>query len=132
MKVIEKVRYAISTFDEELFEGDFETIEDAIHEAQYGHGVDTFWVCKKREPRQPESFIDADDIIHLVGDGDEDWSGDYADWDRPTRDQIAVLQKLLESAMSAWLDEYSLRPHWFCCGEITKYSVVDGCAQIAG
>ena len=128
--VAKKLRYAIS-LDEERFEGDFETVEEAIAEAQHGHGLDTFWVGRKREPRQPESFIDADNIIDSVGDGDEDWSGDYADWDRPTREQIAELQKMLELATATWLDEYKLRPTWFCCSEIEKYSVVDGKAEVA-
>jgi hypothetical protein len=126
----EKMAYAIST-NEEDYQGKYDTIEEALEEAVNGYAYESFWLGTCRAPRQPEKFIDADGMLDAIGDGHEDWGGDWAEWDKGTFAQIDELQKEFEAVMSAWLDRHKLRPHWFCIDEAVKYVVVDGVAQLA-
>ena len=122
--------YSIST-NEEDYHGKFETIKEALEEAVNEYAYESFWLGKCRPPRQPEKFVNVDGMLDGLGDGHEDWGGDWAEWDWPSSDQIAELQKEFESVMAAWLDRHKLRPRWFCIDEAVKYVVVDGVAQLA-
>ena len=117
--------YAIST-NEEDFSGDFATEEAAIAEALAMYDEDQrFYVGKTRPPRQPETFIDVDDLFYGMGDGDDDWSLECAGWDKPTKEQAAELQDQFKAVMSAWLDKYMLRPRWFVVDDVNEYVIQD-------
>ena len=122
--------YSIST-DEETYNGNYETIEEALEEASVGYAHTIFWLGTCRVPRQPEKFIDVDGMLDGLGDGHEDWGGEWAEWDGPTAAQIAALQKEFEEVMAAWLDRHKLRPRWFCIDDAVKYVVIDGVTQKA-
>lgn len=110
--------FAISN-DEEHFEGPFETMDEALSQG-------TVWIGNTRPPRQPETFIDVDGMLDGIGDGDEDWSMDCADWwNGPSKEQITELQKEFEVAMSSWLDRHDLRPKWFCVEDVVRVVTTD-------
>ena len=119
--------YAVST-DGEMYFGKFETLEEAIESAKEHK---EFWVGEARKPRQPESFIDIDYLLDGLGDGDDDWCGDWSEWDGPNREQADELEKEFKAVMSAWLDRHNLRPTWFCIDKSVKYVTVDGVTRKA-
>ena len=116
--------FSIST-DEVCYEGKYETLEEALQEASHGYDYEEFWVGEIRKPRQPETFLDVDCLLDDIGDGDEDWSMDCANWHISIEDR-SDLKNRFEKQMTEWLDERSLRPTWFVVDSATKYVVVDG------
>lgn len=119
------MKFAISRWGEH-YEGDFDSEEEAAKEAAAVFGDGSFYVGCKRKPRQPETFINADGMLDRLGEGDEDWSSDWCEWDYPTREQIAELQTQFEATMASWLDRHNLRPRWFMVDHVVSYTSVDG------
>jgi hypothetical protein len=111
-------KYAISYADE-LYSGDYDTIEEAAHEVEPGRAV---WIGEKRAPVQPETLWDVEDWLERVSD-DDDYFGEWAeDWDASTRKQVDELEAEVRAVMAAWLDRHNLRPKFFVAENAVYYS----------
>lgn len=98
------------SLDEEHYEGDFATREEAIAEGQAAYPGETIYVGKGVAPEAPEEFWDAEDWLDNVQDQDE-YLIDCADgWDTSTKEQRAELEALVRPILGAWLDRHGLRP----------------------
>lgn len=105
-------RYSFST-DEETYQGDFATAEEAHNEAASHVGVGArFWVGEQTKPR-PEDYWRADDWLERLCDQDE-FSAEWADdWDQSTPTQQEELNREVRAVLAAWLDRHNLRPKFF-------------------
>lgn len=73
--------FAISS-DEERYEGQYDTIDNAIDEAANGYAMESFWVGECVEPTQPEELFDAKEWLQSVAESD-DYRGEWAeDWEQ--------------------------------------------------
>lgn len=98
------------SLDEEHYEGDFATREEAIAEGREAYPGDTIYVGKGTPPIQPEAAWDADDWLDCVSNLD-DYCLDCADdWNRATKEQRDELEALVRPILAAWLDRHGLRP----------------------
>lgn len=122
--------FAISS-DEERYEGQYDTIEDAIDEAANGYAMESFWVGECVDPTQPEELFDAQDWLQSVSESD-DYQGEWAeDWDQSTLLQRQELETKVRAVMAEWLERHKLRPTFFQISKPVKYVVVDGVPVLA-
>lgn len=96
--------------NEERYYGDFDTKEEAIHEAEACEDVGTdYWVGQFKDI---VVHVDADRIIEQAqedayeeaGDFSEDWLGNVS------RDKRDELSQRLTSTFKSWLSDYGLHP----------------------
>lgn len=106
--------YAYST-DEELYYGNFETVEEAAAEAITSvNAGQRFWVGLCVPPPPPEiGCFSIDECMERTSDRDE-YYGDWADnWYSATKEQTAEIEAIVEQAIGEWFDRHKLRPRFF-------------------
>lgn len=106
-------QYSYST-DGEMYNGHFDSIAAACHEATNGAEVgQTFWVGLNVSPPPPESYWRTGDWIEQISCSEE-YSGDWAyGWDASTKEQEAELEREVQAVLASWLDRHNLRPTFF-------------------
>lgn len=115
--------FSVST-DEEVYHGQYESIEEAIEDSAKHHEV--FFVGECVRPDPPENFWYASDWLEHVSCQDE-YAGDYADnWDGSSKEQIEELEAEVRDVMAKWLDRHDLRPKFWLVTDAVRYVVVDG------
>lgn len=115
-------RYSYST-NQETYQGDFDTVEQACDEAAGEVGLHAhFWVGEQSKP-EPESWWNAEDWLEHVS-WQEEFSSEWADgWDKSTYEQRKELESLVRPIMAAWLDRHKLRPKFFNIEKPRKFYV---------
>jgi len=117
--------FSIST-DEEEYEGQFDTIEDAIDEAVNCYFYESFWVGKCVDPAQPEELFEVSEWLQSVSES-SDYESEFAEnWDQSTGAQRQELETKVRAVMAEWLDRHKLRPGFFKIENPVRYVVVDG------
>jgi hypothetical protein len=115
------------SFNEEDFEGDFETKEDAIGEAIYYYkdceeDQDFIWIGQAKEI----SFgVDVDTIIENLGEDAYDQVGEYAKdylYDVTTSHQ-AILEERLNEVLVTWMKEFKYEPNFWTVENVQKIDV---------
>jgi len=97
-------KYGIST-DEELFYGEYDSREEAIDECEPG----TSFIGQYREPADPASLFDGDDVIERIFDH-EDYQIDVAeDALDATKEQRADLTAVLQGAFRDWMQRHKIK-----------------------
>ena len=121
--------YSLST-DEENYNGQYDSIEEAIVEAiQCGNGI--FWVGLCVKPPAPEGYFDAQSYFEHVSDQDE-YMGDWGkNWLVSTREQDRELEAEVAAVIGKWLDRHNLRPKFWNISDPIKYVVKNGVASRA-
>jgi len=110
-------RYAYSV-DEERFEGDFASREDALAEARADYDREP---CRTiytgvLAPAKPVRFgeYDVDMLIERKQEQAYEEVGECSDgWPTATTDQVDDLRKRLDEVFQAWLTETGQHPTWF-------------------
>lgn len=114
-----KEQYSMSR-DEERYYGKFDTIEEALAEAE-SNDYGTVWIGIVSPPPAPESRWCAEDWLEDVSCQDE-YCGEWAEaWDRSTEKQRQELEDEVRQVMAAWLDRHKLRPTFWNINGATKY-----------
>lgn len=120
-------KYSIS-FDGEDFEGVYESVEDAIAEAQSYAECSHFFVGRCVAPVPPENLFSLEDWFDAVSHSYEYDVEFPFDSGRPNQNQCVELETTIRAAMTAWLDRYGLRPTHLDVDVATEFEVVDGAA----
>ena len=118
-------KYATST-NEEVFSGEYATLQEALDEAAVGYAYTTFWVGVMANPTPPEEFWIAEDWLEHVSIQDEYNTGWSDGWDTSTKEQREELEAEIRPILAKWLDKYDLRPCFFTVTNVVKYEVEDG------
>ncbi len=110
------------SFDEERFDGDYATREEALAEAvAEGSDRPCIWVGENVPPTQPEYRWHAEDWLEYVSCQD-DYSGEWAEgWDDSTKEQRAELEDQVRQVMADWLDKHKLRPRHYTVTNIVEH-----------
>jgi hypothetical protein len=119
--------YSYST-DEESYQGQFASAEDACDEAANEIAVEGahFWVGENASPPQPETFWHAYTWLDNVSEQDE-YGGEWAcDWDKSKLEQRAELEAEVRTVMGRWLDRHNLRPKFWTIEKPQKFVVTAG------
>lgn len=120
--------YSLST-DEENYNGQYDSIEEAVAEAVQMYGDGTFWVGRCVEPTDPAQYFDAESYFEHVSEQEEychEWG---EDWMTANREQYRELESEVQSVIRNWLDRHDLRPKFWNIGDTFKYIVKDGVAS---
>lgn len=121
------------SFDDETYEGAFDTREEAVDEAEASadeYDVSTFRVGEYRDPDSPESFIDGEWVIDRIlscNDYDSEHAEDTFNCPQEVRDDLTAM---LRAAFVAWMEKHDQRPKFFIVkeGSDERYEIVDGVA----
>ena len=114
-------KFSIS-YDEETYQDQFDTREEACKEAAASCEVGTeFWVGECVTPTQPEQCFDVIDWLKRVSCCDEYSMECAEDWDESTKEQREELEGQVREVMAKWLDRHDLRPKFWCITDAMKY-----------
>lgn len=115
-------KYSYS-YDEESFQGRFDSPEEAAREAfEQDEDREMCWVGEIADPSQPESFFNARDWLDHVSEQD-DYSMECAeDWDTSNKEQRQELEKRVREVLAEWLDRHKLRPKFWLIKNAKKHT----------
>lgn len=117
-------KYAYS-LDGELYDGPFDSPEEAAAECFASYDVDECEVSEMIIPTPPEDLIDADNLLEQV-QCSEDYEHDFAeDWPDVKQEIKDELTRDIQEVFGKWLDKYKLRPTWFLCNDPITYRKED-------
>lgn len=120
-------KYSFST-NEENYEGEYDTPEDAALECLTGEHEDfpkRCWTGRNVPAPAPESYFYIEDLIDHVSCQDC-YIGDHADgWYFGTREQESEINEAVQKLIGEWLDRHSLRPMFYNVTEIQEWVLGD-------
>ena len=113
------------SFNEENFEGDFETREDAIGEGTYyakDEGITIFYVGAQKAV---VLGVNVDSIIEQLGEDATEQVGEIADnylRHVKTNDAI-ILEEKLNEVLRSWLSDFGYRPTFWTVDNVEKIDI---------
>jgi hypothetical protein len=115
------------SFNEENFEGEFDTKEQAVAEAIWYYkddekDQDFIWVG---QTKPISSGVNVDSIIEQLGEEAYDQAGEYAEdyLTNVTLNHQRVLEERLNEVLLAWMKEYNYEPNFWTVENIEKVDV---------
>jgi hypothetical protein len=115
------------SFNEENFEGDFETKEQAIEEAiwyykDYEKDQDFIWIG---QTKNISLGVNIDSIIEDLSEEAYDEAGEYAEdyLSDVTLSHQKVLEERLNEVMVAWMKEFKYEPNFWAVTNVEKIDV---------
>jgi hypothetical protein len=123
---MEKGKWCYS-YNEENFEGDFDTKEQAIEEAMYYYkdyelDQDYIWVGQTK----PVSVgVNTDSILEQLGEEAYEQAGEYADdyLSNVTLNHMKILEQRLNDVLGSWMKEFNYEPNFWAVENIQKVDV---------
>lgn len=126
MKKMSEGKWCYS-FNEENFEGDFETKEQAIAEAIWYYKDDNLdqdfiYVGQTKEI---SLGVNVDRIIEDIGDNAYDQAGEYAEdyLTNVTVQHGRILEERLNDVLVAWMKEFKYEPNFWTVANVEKIEV---------
>lgn len=108
--------------DEEYFEGQYETREEAI--AVAGSMYPRFWTGRNRHPVSPECFWTAKDWLYQVS-VTEEYSLEQAEgWDESTTEQQKELEDIVRPIMLEWMRRHELLPKFWHVEDVLSHDAL--------
>ena len=113
------------SFNEENFEGDFETREDAIGEGTYyakDEGITIFHVGTQKTI---VLGVNVDAIIEQLGEDANEQAGEAADdyLRRVKTKEVVILEEKLNEVVHSWLSDFGHRPTFWTVDNVEKIDI---------